>query len=348
MKRYLNINLFVLLMLMAGTVPILTSCEDEEGAPPILERVSLVPKDSTTNEGFRGNTYVIFGQNLATTKAVLFNGATAPLNTTFVRNDNIIIRIGNNAPYVQAMNKVTVVTEYGEASMDFVVKQRPVISTFFPAVAAGGEIVTIVGNYFDGLESVTFTDVATGTVTTAEVVSAKITELKVVVPDGTKVSTITVTTPSGKASGASTFGLNYIIYTDALQAPWENWSWSSTIDFASPSVVKSGQYAWKQTYTGGWGGIQMHHGSLDLSQFTALKFSIYGGPGTGGKEIMVFINWAKEYRITLEEGKWVDYTIPLSELNATSGNLGELILQDVGNVGVTAPYLIYIDDVGFL
>ncbi|HYC84758.1 MAG TPA: hypothetical protein VEB86_06025, partial [Chryseosolibacter sp.] len=109
-----------LLALFVGlTAFAFVSCDDsDEGAPPIIERVSLVPKDSTTESGFRGNTYVIFGQNLGTAQAVFFNGEQAPLNTTLVRNDNIIVRIGSNTPYVNASNKVTVVTKHGEASLN--------------------------------------------------------------------------------------------------------------------------------------------------------------------------------------------------------------------------------------
>jgi len=82
--------------------------------------------------------------------------------------------------------------------------------------------------------------------------------------------------------------------------------------------------------------------------YTHLKMSIYGGPGTGGKEIIVTINWGAQIRITLEEGKWTDYTISLADQLGSPDKINVLVLQDVGNVGVTAPYLMYIDDVGLL
>jgi hypothetical protein len=352
MKKYIHKALLSVALLLGLAAPLLISCDDENGAAPILERISLVPKDSTTESGFRGNTYVIFGQNLGTAQHVYFNGAEAPLNLTMVRNDNIIVRIGDNTPYSQALNKVRVVTNFGEAVMDFVVKQKPVITSFSPAVASAGETVTIVGDFFEGLESVQFIDAKTNTALDAEIVSSTGEEIKVKVPTGTKVSYLSVATPGGVVRSANTFGFNYIIYADSFNPDFENWSWSSDFDYKSTNAVKSGEYSYKQTYTGGWGGIQLYGKDLPLvagseKLYTALKISVYGGPGTTGKELGVYINWAKEKRITLKEGVWTDFTIPLSELG-NPDKINVLVLQDIGNVGVAAPYLLYIDDLGLI
>jgi hypothetical protein len=348
MKNIFQLKYILGLVLIFASLAAITSCEEEEsGAAPILERVSLVPKDSTTESGFRGNTYVIFGQNLASTQQVYFNGQLAPLNPVFVRNDNIIIQIASNTPYIQGLDKIRVVTTYGEANLEFKVLQKPVITEFSPAVAAPGAEVTIVGNYFDNLEKVEFVDVKTEVATEAEVVAATSDKLVVLVPAGTKVSYINVTTPSGTTRAGSTFGFNYIIYTDGLAPGWENWSWQSTIDFASTAVVKSGAVAWKQTYTGGWGGIQLHVTPTAITEYTALKISIFGGPGTEGKPLGTYINWTKEKRIVIKEGVWTSFTIPLSDLG-NPANVEFLILQDIGDTGVVAPYLLYIDDIGFI
>jgi len=353
MKNIVKLNWLLGVALYAIASFAMWSCDNsEDGAVPVLDRVSLVPKDSTTEEGFRGNTYVIFGNNLATTKAVYFNGELAPLNTTYVRNDNIIVRIGDKTPYVNAINKVRVVTQYGEAAMDFVVKQKPVIDGFSPAVAVAGDIVTITGNCFLGLESVVFVDAKTSVETEAEIVSSTVEEIQVKVPEGTKVSYIKVTTPGGTVRSSSTFGFNYVIYADQLNPAWQNWSWSSEFNYNSTNQVKSGQYSYKQTYTGGWGGIQLYGADLPLKDgdtflYEALKMSIYGGPGTEGKEIILTINWSVQIRITLAEGKWKDFTIPLSDLG-NPDKINVLVMQDVGNVGVTAPYLMYIDDMGLI
>jgi hypothetical protein len=297
---------------------------------------------------------VIFGQNLETTREVYFNGTPAPLNSTMVRNDNIIIRIAGNTPYLQGMNKVKVVTAYGEASMDFAVLQKPVIAAFSPAVASSGELLTIKGNFFDAVESVSFLDATTLEEIPATIDFESATELRVIVPEGVKVSYIKVTTPSGFSLSPSTFGFNYIVYTDKLSTDFENWSWGSTIDFSNTAKVKSGAFSWKHTFTGGWSGIQLHHGpdgsaGYPLADLSSLKFSVFGGPGTTGKIVMVMINWKTAVNITLKENEWVDYTIPLSSLGVSgTDNLNLLIFQDNGNSSPAAPYLFYIDDLGFI
>jgi len=50
---------------------------------------------------------------------------------------------------------------------------------------------------------------------------------------------------------------------------------------------------------------------------------------------------AKE--LVVHEGKWTDYTVTLEELGNPS-YVKELVIQDKG----MAPYIIYVDDVGFL
>src|ERR1051325_12112940 len=104
--------------LLIGAASLFVACNDDEpGGTPALERVSLVAKDSTTQSGKRGTTYVIYGNNLATTREVYFNESLAPLNVTLVRNDNIIIRIPDNAPFADVPNKIRVVTEFGQAEL---------------------------------------------------------------------------------------------------------------------------------------------------------------------------------------------------------------------------------------
>src|SRR4051812_21533379 len=115
MKKNIIKYLTLVLLIASNTMLFISCTDDNNGAAPIVDRVSLVAKDSTTELGYRGSTYAIFGSNLATTQYVYFNGEKAPLNATLVRNDNIIVRIGDNTPYIQGMNKLRVVTKFGEA-----------------------------------------------------------------------------------------------------------------------------------------------------------------------------------------------------------------------------------------
>lgn len=338
-----------LTLLLVCAVPLFMSCQEEEtGAAPAIERVSLVHKDSTTNSGARGETLVIFGSHLATTTAVYFNEYKAVLNVNYVQDNNIIVRIPDSAPYADVPNTLRLVTKFGEASTEFEVEQpSPIIAAFSPGVADPGSVVTIDGQYFENLVSVVFVDQKTGTETEAEIVSATGEELQVLVPDGTKASYIKVTTGGGDFQTLSSFGFNYIIFADNFNSTWQNWSWSTEFDFAATAKVKSGDYSIKTTYTGGWGGVQFYGGDLPLADYTAIKFSIFGGPGTEGKQLIATINWAVTQDVLIHEGKWTDFTFQLSDFGSPSV-LNVLVFQDNGSTGVAAPYLVYFDDMGLL
>lgn len=336
------------MVLLAIVSPFITSCdEDDSGAPPVLDRVSLVTKDSTTNVGSRGTTYVIFGNNLATTQEVYFNDQKADLNTTYVRNDNIIVRVPDNTPYLDASNKIRVVTKYGDSEIDFEIEQpKAEITSFTPGVATDGSIVTITGNYFDDA-TVAFVDQKTGVATAAEIVFASVNEIQVKVPDGTKVAYIDVTTAVGTTRAVNSFGFNYIIFADALSEEFEDWSWGGTQDFASTTRVKSGEFSLKRTNDGAWAGLQLHSkNTLSLAGYTSFKLSVYGGPGTAAKKINVSISGGPSISIQVKEDQWADFTLPLSSLgNPTS--ITEIMMQDDGG---TEPgqYVIYLDEVGLL
>jgi hypothetical protein len=349
MKNIL-INAWKVALLMMSAAIFITGCDDDDsGAVPVLERISLVPKDSTTQVGFRGNTYVIFGKNLGTTQYVYFNGVVSPLNSTLVRNDNIIIQIADNTPYVQPLNKVRVVTKYGEAVMDFVVKQKPVIKLFSPAVASAGDTVVITGTDLVPLQSVKFIDAKTKEAVDAEIVSNSAEQIKVKVPVGTKVSNIAVTTEGGTVVSSS-FGFNMVVYAENYSPGWEDWSWGG-LNQNSSVKVKSGKFSLRREYRDSWSAISFRLGNGGVKAqelgLTDLKFSMLGGPGTAGKKLQVYIDGVgKNVEIVLKE-EWTDYTIKLSDLNAPAA-FERFNIQEINNVNPPPPFLMYVDDVGFL
>ncbi|SHH60830.1 IPT/TIG domain-containing protein [Chryseolinea serpens] len=333
--------------LLIGAASLFVSCNDDEpGGTPALERVSLVAKDSTTQSGKRGTTYVIYGNNLATTREVYFNESLAPLNVTLVRNDNIIIRIPDNAPFADVPNKIRVVTEFGQAELPFVIQQPgPKITSFDPAFIGAGGIVTIEGEFFENLQSVKFDDAE------AEVVSASGKEIEVKVPDGVTSAYLYVTTSAGTVKSTSAFGFKFVIYDEDLVATWQKWGgWSSTTDWTSTQQAKRGDKSMKITYDGAWGGSQSHPSNtfVLVNNYTAVKLSIFGGAGTTGKNVMLFIKdndgvVGTQKSLAITEGVWTDYTIPLTELGSPS-TINEFVFQDQGG----APYVIFIDDIGLL
>jgi len=334
--------------LSIGAASLFVACNDDDnkGGEPSLDRVSLVAKDSTTQSGRRGTTYVIYGNNLATTREVYFNEALAPINVTLVRNDNIIIRVPDNAPFANVPNTIRVVTEFGQAEMPFVIQQPgPVIDSFDPAFIGAGGIVTIKGQFFENLQNVRFDDAE------AEIVSADGEEIQVKVPDNVGSAYLYVTTTAGTVKSSSAFGFKFVIYDDDLVATWQKWGgWSSTTDWSSTQQAKRGTSSMKITYDGAWGGSQSHPSStfVLVNNYTAVKLSIYGGAGTNGKSIMLYIkddNGVSHTQVSMamNEGVWTDYTIPLTDLGSPA-TINEFVFQDQGG----APYVVFIDDIGLL
>ena len=75
--------------------------------------------------------------------------------------------------------------------------------------------------------------------------------------------------------------------------------------------------------------------------YTSFKISIYGGPGSGGKNINIGINGADKFTINLVEGTWTDYAIPLPTL--TSGPIQEIWIKEYNGSG---GFTIYVDALG--
>lgn len=348
----------LLFFLLVGGMMLFSSCEEKEsGAPPIIDYVRIIARDSMTHSGDRYEYYAIIGQNLASTTEVYFSGVKAALNATMVRDDNIIISIPGGAPFPgpNTLSTVKVITLFGEAQLEFEIEQ-PVadIQNFSPAVAVAGEKVVITGAYFKGLEKVSFVDAVTDVATDAEVTSYVVDEvtgaevITVVVPEGIGVSYIAVTTASGTGYSASTFGFNYSVFTDGVPEGWNQAGWSGTTVWDNGEPVKSGLYSAKHSYTGGWGGFQITHEGFSLAPYTTLKVSLYGGPNTEGKLTQIYITEtpggpSTPFELVLHEGIWTDYEIPLSAIG-NPAQVSELVIQDKGQ----APYIMFVDDLGFI
>lgn len=326
---------------------------DEDGlgtasGTPSLDRVSVAEKDSTVTEGRRRGMYVIYGDNLLGAEAVYFNDTEAYLNPTLITNNNIIVRIPEDAPYYDASNELRVVTPNGEATLPFSVAQpEPKIDGFTPLAAGAGEIVTITGSIFEGLESVRFGDIE------AEIVSATESEIQVIVPEGVVQSYIFVETAGGESRSTEAFGFKFLIYGDELAPGWWEGGWSGNVTLQSEEEVKRGDYAIKEDYTGGYGGFQIGNGgaAIPLADYQAIKVSIFGGGAVSQVRITIngLQNSDKGVVVQLQEGVWNDFTIPFSEYTALNGgtpfqNLETIVIQEFsGNSGV-----IYIDDLGLI
>jgi hypothetical protein len=257
----------------------------------------------------------------------------------YADDSTVTVKIPANLPD-PINNPITVTTKYGTATYGFKIMQpAPIINGFNPEAGATGDQVTISGNHFNGVTEVKFDNAV------ATIVSKSNQELKVNVPAGITSAFITVTTPVGSVTSLTRFGFKYIIYDERLLTGWSNTSYSSTAVFNHTTTVKRGTTAISNAYTVGFGGFRVSKAApaLSLAGYSAVKFSVFGGPGTEGKRARVIINGVSTtaFQIVLKEGAWSTFEIPLSNFN-NPATLTSIEIKEFSGLVVT----VFLDDIG--
>jgi hypothetical protein len=138
---------------------------------------------------------------------------------------------------------------------------------------------------------------------------------------------------------------NLPIFDNALAAGWQNWSWSTTVNFANaiPAYGGSGAAA-AVTYTGAWAGLYLHSGSnINTADYTSLRFQIHGGVAGGHAIKVVGYDGAMNQGTSIVlsptvGGQWTAVDIPLSSFGVAQ--LSGLVWQD--NAGHSQP-VYYLD-----
>jgi hypothetical protein len=137
---------------------------------------------------------------------------------------------------------------------------------------------------------------------------------------------------------------NEIIYSNTLQNGWANWSWSSTINFASTGPVPPGDSDAISVTSQAYGALYVNVSGvteLDSSLFTNLTFWLNGGP-SGGQVLTVdatLDSSAQADTVTvgpLAANTWQQFTVSLSSLGvADEPDLDGFWLQN--NTGNAIP-----------
>ncbi|MFN8487964.1 MAG: glycoside hydrolase family 44 protein [Caldilineaceae bacterium] len=140
-----------------------------------------------------------------------------------------------------------------------------------------------------------------------------------------------------------------VIYADALATGWQDWSWSSTRNFANTSPVHGGTKSLAVTYTAAWGGLQLHAPiTFDTTQYYALSFWVHGG---GSNRALMLYTQATDsggasshYNFNAPANTWTNFQVPLSAL----GSPGQILLVDIMDGSGSAQSVFYLDDIKLL
>ncbi|MCD0487573.1 IPT/TIG domain-containing protein [Pedobacter sp. MC2016-14] len=382
MKNLINIWQIRTVILFAAITLVYSACKKENNTgakeAPVLEKVTTLTKNDTTFKeirigldsnryanvitkvangatvtGARWNAqYMLIGKNLKTTMSVSINGVPVFFNPAFVTESSLIFTVGTDVPYgSQYSNKLKVTTQYGAAEYDFGLLQPfPVITSVSPLLGEVGGTITIAGNYFENLKKVLF-----GT-TEAEIIGTPTSkEIKIKIPAGISQANVTVSTEGGSSvSTNSFFAFKKILYQDGWASGMTSYGGWGDAGGSTPDNTAGGVRGSKSIllkYTASSCPLQFAYTgpALSLSNFTSLKLSIYGGTGAAGKKVKIQLNGLTNYTetLTLTEGAFTDYVIPLSNfpVATSTANFSKIWVIEGSNVG---GYSVYVDEIGFL
>ena len=222
----------------------------------------------------------------------------------------------------------------------------PTITSFSPTESVRGADLTITGTDLDLVAGVLFKgseDPFT------EFKSKSETEIVVTIPEYAARGKISLVPYSGvKIESADVLMLPLeplTIYGDALDNGWVKWDgWGAgSSDVNNSDNVREGNKSIKVVFGGDWGGPLQAGGNTPTAGYADFAISVYGTPGTGGKAISLIVKGGSKEstEITIIEGEWTEYLLPLNSTFGDPPKLTEIIVQDHGWAGT-----IYIDAIG--
>jgi hypothetical protein len=305
-----------------------------------------------TNPVLHAANLTITGTNLDLTRQVLFTGAASAV-TVFESQSptELVVKV----PAETRKGKVTLVAQsevISESAMELDVI-LPAITTMSPNPIDPGDNITITGTNLQLVNAITFENKPA--VTTF--VSQSATQIVATVPMGVLRGKVTLGVVNSTLKVQSGDVLEIIgdvppptvafpIYDDAVTGNWNGWignGWGGTSDRNNSTPVRAGTKSVRINYEGGYGSpLQLGGANVNTASYTSFKISVYGGPGSAGKRINIGMNGADKFTITLVEGKWTDYSIPLTDL-ITGTTISEILVKEYNGSG---GFTIYVDAMG--
>ncbi|MEM8535687.1 MAG: expansin EXLX1 family cellulose-binding protein [Chloroflexota bacterium] len=131
------------------------------------------------------------------------------------------------------------------------------------------------------------------------------------------------------------------IFDDTLADGWENWSWSTAIDFSHSATVYEGATSMAVTYESGWAGVSLQtSSSVAAANYEAITFWVY----SDSEQILdVFANTedgneTTKVRITAPAGSWQQVIIPMADLG-NPASITRVNIQEASGNPQTLHYL---------
>ncbi|KNY29999.1 glycosyl hydrolase [Pseudobacteroides cellulosolvens] len=135
------------------------------------------------------------------------------------------------------------------------------------------------------------------------------------------------------------------IYQDSLPTGMQNWSWSTTADFASTAKVKEGTGAISVEYTDAWAALSLYSAQqIRPEGYDSIKFWINGGDSDKKLGFSIVRDAADEtsespkINFTAKAGEWIEITIKLSEL-ASPETIQRINIQELSGSAQTPMYI---------
>ncbi len=129
-----------------------------------------------------------------------------------------------------------------------------------------------------------------------------------------------------------------VIYDDALAAGWEDWSWSSTRNYANTAPVQTGFNSIWVDYTG-WGGLSLRQATpITTNANTVLKFWVYSA---AVNNMLFYIQTddsspqPASYAFTTSANQWKEITVNMAQMG-NPATIKRLNFQNNSGSNITA------------
>ncbi|WP_207531834.1 IPT/TIG domain-containing protein [Desertivirga arenae] len=335
--KYIRINCTAAI---AGACILFTSCEKDSNGMNESGPGELNIQEVGPGEGSGGDVLIVKGSGLGAIESVVFEKDSVPagFNPVFNNENAIVFRVPDTAS--GGPQNIIFTNKAGKVvRVPFKVIALPTVSEVSAKDVEAGSRVTLTGINLEDVSKV----LIDGTTDEAVVVSKSKKELVIDMPASTQSrAKLLITNSSGtKATEQEVVYISnaYQIFTEGQPANVDYWGWS--INYATANTFSvSGSNSLKATYTGSWGGFQLHmKNPVDLAQYKYVTFWVKGAEVD--KVISFNFNWANTQALNIPANKWTYFKFDLDLFKGSGvSKLDDFIMQVNGD-----PATFYLDNI---